>query len=77
MDRPFNIKISKSSNGDGWNLVATGTWIIGTDPVLLGESIPPRIISDLTSIEIGANVDGGTAIAQDEFFSYQMSYERS
>jgi hypothetical protein len=45
--RRLRVTFSKANSGEEYAEIARGTWVLGCEPVLSGEAIPPEVLKGL------------------------------
>jgi hypothetical protein len=74
---PKNLRIvvSKADPAADYVEIARGTWVLGSDPRLQGEPIPPEVLNGLEVQARDAKETNGTLIYDRADVRYAMDFE--
>ena len=54
MTRELRVVFSKAEPGEDYAEIARGTWILGREPVLTGEPVPPEVLKGIEKETVAA-----------------------
>ena len=73
--RQLLVTFSKANSGETYAEIARGKWVLGSDPVLNGEPIPPEVLKGLEVQACATSDARGTLIYDRADIRYAMDFE--
>jgi len=71
----LRVTFSKVNSGEDYREIAGGTWVLGNEPALTGEPIPPEVLKGLEVQACEASDRSGTLTYDRADVRYAMEYE--
>lgn len=60
---------------DSWKKIGSGTWTVGDEPPAI-DGLPAGLLSDLFSIKVPSDAEGGRSVAEYGIRRYALSLTR-